>query len=99
MIVYCQSPLSQILPGRLDGSWRISETNSSFSNPQIRINVDTPSGKEPWRDVEMTAYIKIISINLLSTTDSNRSTSPARESEIEDIAWYARGRKRNEEVI
>ena len=80
-----------------DGSWRISETNSSFSNPQIRINVDTPQGKEPWRDVEMTGYIKIISINSSSTTDSNRSASP-RESEIQDIAWYARGGKRNEEV-
>ena len=76
---------------QIDGSWRISETNSSFSNPQIRINVDTPSGKEPWRDVEMTGYIKIISTNLLSTTDSNSSTSPAHESKIEDIAWYARG--------
>jgi hypothetical protein len=53
-----------------DGSWRISETNSSFSNPQ----------------------------NSLSTTDSNRSTASPTESEIEDIAWYARGGKRNEEV-
>jgi hypothetical protein len=46
-----------------DGSWRISNTDSGFSNPQIRINVDTPSGKEPWRDVEMTGYIKIVSLN------------------------------------
>jgi len=91
-----------------DGSWRISDTNSSFSNPQIRINVDTPSGKEPWRDVEMTGYIKIISIDSLSsaTNSSTNSTQdnlhagspPADESEIEDIAWYARGGKRNEEA-
>jgi hypothetical protein len=81
-----------------DGSWRISETDSEFSNLQIRINVDTPSGKEPWRDVEMTGYIKIISINPLSTAATNNSTSPAQDSEIEDIAWYARGGKRNEEV-
>ena len=81
-----------------DGSWRISKTDSEFSNPQIRINVDTPSGKEPWRDVEMTGYIKIISINSLSTA-TNSSTSPAHKSEIEDIAWYARGGKRNEEVL
>ena len=81
-----------------DGSWRISETDSEFSDPQIRINVDTPSGKEPWRDVEMTGYIKIISINSSSTAATNSSTSPAQESEIEDIAWYGRGGKRNEEV-
>ena len=91
-----------------DGSWRISKTDSEFSNPQIRMNVDTPSGKEPWRDVEMTGYIKIVSINSLSSatnssTDSTQDnlhtgSPPADESEIEDIAWYARGGKRNEEV-
>jgi hypothetical protein len=48
---------------QVDGSWRISNTNSDYSNPQIRINVDTPIGIEPWRDVEMTGYIKIVSIN------------------------------------
>lgn len=82
-----------------DGSWRIANTDSEFSNPQIRINVDTPSGKEPWRDVEMTGQIKIISIKPSSTVAStNSSTSSPQESEIEDIAWYARGGKRNEEV-
>jgi hypothetical protein len=71
------------------------------------MNVDTPSGSEPWRDVEMTGYIKIISINSSSvmtnsssngTGDSSVLTAgspPADESEIKDTAWYARGRKRN----
>jgi hypothetical protein len=91
-----------------DGSWRISKTDSEFSDPQIRINVDTPSGKEPWRDVEMTGYIKIISNNSLSSSTNsstgstqdnvNTGSSSADESEIEDIAWYARGGKRNEEA-
>lgn len=97
---------------QIDGSWRISDTNSSYSNPQIRMNVDTSSGLELWRDVEMTGYIKIISINPSSSnsnfTDSMNSTKnsstlaskslAADESEIEDIAWYARGGKRNDEV-
>ena len=97
---------------QVDGSLRISNTNSDYSNPQIRINVDTPSGIEPWRDVEMTGYIKIISINpsTSNVTNSINSTkndsavvgehlqSPSVESEIEDIAWYARGGKRNDEV-
>jgi hypothetical protein len=89
---------------QIDGSWRISDTDSEFSNPQIRINVDTPSGKEPWRDVEMTGYIKIVSVtNSSINSTQNNSTLPAEsgptgESEIEDIAWYARGGKRNEEA-
>ena len=87
-----------------DGSWRISDTNSNFSNPQIRINVDTPSGKEPWRDVEMTGYIKIVSVTNSSTNSTQDNSTLAaesgstHESEIEDIAWYARGGKRNEEA-
>jgi hypothetical protein len=87
---------------QIDGSWRISETNSSYSNPQIRMNVDTPDGSEPWRDVEMTGYIKIIPTNISrsipgNTTNSTQgkssliSESSTDESEIEDIAWYARG--------
>jgi hypothetical protein len=95
-----------------DGSWRISETESNYSNPQIRINVDTPSGMEPWRNVEMTGYVKILSINpsFPSVTNSANSIGNSSvlianslppstdESEIEDIAWYARGGKRNEDV-
>jgi hypothetical protein len=99
---------------QIDGSWRISETNSSYSNPQIRMNVDTPDGLEPWRDVEMTGYIRIVSINpslsnvTISTNDARngstlaaeslRPSSSTDESEIEDIAWYARGGKRNDKV-
>jgi hypothetical protein len=93
---------------QIDGSWRISETNSSYSNPQIRMNVDTPGGPEPWgRDVEMTGYIKIIPTNISrsihdNTTNSTQgkssliSESSTHESEIEDISWYVRGGKRND---
>ena len=92
---------------QIDGSWRISETNSTFSNPQIRMTVDSPVGSEPWRDVEMTGYIKIIPANTShsipnNTTNSTQgmpslnSESSTHESEIEDIAWYARGGKRND---
>lgn len=71
------------------------------------MNVDTPGGSEPWRDVEMTGYIKIIPTNISrsipnNTTNSTQgkssliSESSTLESEIEDIAWYARGGKRND---
>lgn len=102
------------LTRQIDGSWRISETNSSYSNPQIRMNVDIPDALEPWRDVEMTGYIKIVSINpslsnVTNSTNDTRNSSilaaeslrpslSTDESEIEDIAWYARGGKRNDEV-
>jgi hypothetical protein len=97
------------LTRQTDGSWRISETNSDYSNPQIRINVDTPSGSEPWKNLEMTGYVKIVSTNSSSslanrtantTAQSNSSLTDGlvtHESEIEDIAWYARGGKRNDE--
>lgn len=94
---------------QIDGSWRISDTKSNYSNPQIRINIDTPSGQEPWKNVEMTGYIKIISINpsasppftnsSTNNTESNLALSQSTgESEINDIAWYARGGKRSEQA-
>jgi hypothetical protein len=89
------------LTRQIDGSWRISDTNSSSSNPQIRINVNTSSDLEPWRDVEMTGYVKIVTINPSSSNFTNSTDSrslSADDNDIEDIAWYARGGKRNDEV-
>jgi hypothetical protein len=45
-----------------DGSWQIEgrQTNSKFGN-EVRMNVNTPKGQEPWKNVEMTGSAKVIS--------------------------------------
>jgi hypothetical protein len=55
-----------------DGSWRIT-------NPEVRMAVTTPHNSKPWKNVEITGYIKVISIK-------NRAKGIP-----EDIAWFARG--------
>lgn len=55
-----------------DSSWRIS-------NPEVRMNVTTPHNSKQWKNVEITGYVKVISIK-------------NRDKDIpEDIAWLARG--------
>jgi hypothetical protein len=63
---------------RPDGSWQIEgrQTNSKFGN-EVRMNVNTPSGQEPWKNVEMTGYAKVISA----------ADSPSNDH----LDWYARG--------
>jgi hypothetical protein len=61
-----------------DGSWRIEGrlTNSKFGN-EVRMNVNTPLGQEPWKNVEITGYAKVISA----------------DSSDDHLDWYARGGK------
>jgi hypothetical protein len=61
-----------------DGSWKIDgrHTNDKFGN-EVRMNVNTPSAQEPWKNVEITGYAKVISAD--STNDH--------------LDWYARGGK------
>jgi hypothetical protein len=55
-----------------DSSWRIS-------NPEVRMAVTTPQNSKQWKNVEITGYVKVISIK-------------HRDKGIpEDIAWFARG--------
>ena len=76
-----------ILRSAIDNeAWLINDT-------QIRMNVITPQGEEPWRDIEMTGYFKIRSIY-----DPN---SPGQEQEgngngnegtlVPDLTMRARG--------
>jgi hypothetical protein len=62
-----------------DGSWQIEgrQTNSKFGN-EVRMNVNTLEGQEPWKNVEITGYAKVISAD-----------SPSNDH----IDWYARGGK------
>ena len=55
-----------------DGSWRIT-------NPEVRMAVATPQNSKQWKNVEITGYVKVISIK-------NRDKGIP-----EDIAWFARG--------
>jgi hypothetical protein len=63
-----------------DGSWQIEgrQTNSKFGN-EVRMNVNTLEGQEPWKNVEMTGYAKVISA----------ADSPSNDH----LDWYARGGK------
>ena len=56
-------PRSQITK-QADGSWQVEgrQTNSKFGN-EVRMDVYTPQGQEPWKNVEMTGYAKVISAN------------------------------------
>ncbi|WP_148686343.1 hypothetical protein [Candidatus Nitrosocosmicus hydrocola] len=74
-------------------AWLINDT-------QVRMNVITPQGQEPWRDIEMTGYFKVRSIY-----DPN---SPAQEQDgngnsnegtlIPDLTMRARGGSHSSEI-
>ena len=70
-------PGSQISK-QADGSWQIvgRQTNSKFGS-EVRMNVNTPPGQEPWKNVEITGYAKVISA----------------DSSDDHLDWYARGGK------
>jgi hypothetical protein len=60
-----------------DGSWQVEgrQTNSKFGN-EVRMGVYTLPGQEPWKNVEITGYAKVISADSLSD---------------DHLDWYARG--------
>ena len=60
-----------------DGSWRINNTN-------VRLNVDTLPNMEPWRDVEITGYAKIVG---KAPIDGNSRVV----TDDFDLNWLARG--------
>ena len=68
------------LTRQVDGSWRISV-------PVVRMNVKTLEGESNWKNVEMTGYVKIVSV-------IENSSNKVIEN---DLTWYARGGKHNPE--
>ena len=68
------------LTRQVDGSWRISV-------PVVRMNVKTLEGESNWKNVEMTGYVKIVSV---IENSSNKMIE-------NDLTWYARGGKHNPE--
>jgi hypothetical protein len=77
-----------------DGSW-------SVNNSMIRMNVITTKGYSPWKNIEMTGYVKVISssplINQNKSSNSkdnknnNRDSDSEESSNIVDVDWRARG--------
>jgi hypothetical protein len=69
-------PGSQITR-QADGSWQVEgrQTNSKFGN-EVRMGVYTLPGQEPWKNVEITGYAKVLSADSLSG---------------DHLDWYARG--------
>jgi hypothetical protein len=72
--------LNPNLTRQVDGSWRISV-------PVVRMNVKTLEGESNWKNVEMTGYVKIVSV-------IENSSNKVIEN---DLTWYARGGKHNPE--
>ncbi|MGA7044221.1 MAG: hypothetical protein WBY71_11165 [Nitrososphaeraceae archaeon] len=64
-----------------DGSWLIA-------NSAIRMSVIIPPGGQPWKNVEMTGYVKIDSTR---TTRSFFGSNNNEDSGTPDIDWRARG--------
>jgi hypothetical protein len=59
------------------GSWLVN-------SPQFKINVKSPPGTEPWKNVEITGYAKVLSVI---------------DPEIEtDLTWFARSGRHSNEV-
>jgi hypothetical protein len=71
-----------------DGSWRIGSTEGATDAREfngryhIIIGVNTPPGQEPWKNVEITGYAKVIA----TSSDSNY------------LQWYARGANHTSEA-
>ena len=66
-----------------DSSWRINNTN-------VRLNVDTPPNMEPWKDIEITGYAKIVD---QVPIDGNSQAN----TDDYDLNWLARGGRHSSE--
>lgn len=59
-----------------------------IATPVVRMNVKTLEGESNWKNVEMTGYAKISGV---ITNSSNKVIE-------NDLTWYARGGKHNQEI-
>src|SRR5215208_8419159 len=57
-----------------DGSWRIDA-------PMVRMNVITPPAAEPWKNIEITGYAKVVSMSY--------------PNNVTALDWSARGGRQN----
>jgi hypothetical protein len=64
-----------------DSSWELDK------NDKIRINIDTPKDLTPWKNIEITGYVKI-----------NSFTNSTNTNGITDIDWVSRTSIHNENL-
>ena len=57
-----------------DGSWRIDA-------PSVRMNAITPPGADPWKNIEITGYAKVVSMSY--------------PNNVTALDWSARGGRQN----
>lgn len=74
-----------------DGSWFIA-------NSAIRMSVLTPRGAQPWKNVEMTGYVKIDSLTTRSLFGGSNNNNNEDSAISSDIDWRARGARHNSNV-
>jgi hypothetical protein len=79
-------PISKNLEDGL--AWSINDT-------QIRMNIDTPADAQPWKNIEMTGYVKIKSIYETNQEDEGGTDRGDSESLAPDLTWRARGGSHN----
>jgi hypothetical protein len=65
-------------------AWLINDT-------QVRMNVITPQGQEPWRDIEMTGYFKIRSIYDANSPGQEADNNGNEGTLVPDLTMRARG--------
>jgi hypothetical protein len=66
-----------------DGSWRINNSN-------VRLNIDTPPNTEPWKNVEITGYARVVDQVPIKG-------NPEAATDDFDLNWLARGGEHNTE--
>jgi hypothetical protein len=76
-----------------ESSWFINNSNT-------RMNVNTPAGDTPWKNIEMTGYVKTIpktneTNSRIVTNNVNTDNNNDESKSIEDIDWRARGGTHN----
>ncbi len=67
----------------------------SINDTQIRMNIDTPDNAQPWKNIEMTGYVKIKSVYDTNRGDEGGTDSGDSESLAPDFTWRARGGSHN----
>ena len=71
-----------------DGSWLINGSD-------IRMNVITPKDYAPWKNIEMTGYVKITSSINQTKSIIKEDNNNEENNNIVDVDWRARGRIHN----
>ncbi len=67
----------------------------SINDTQIRMNIDTPANAQPWKNIEMTGYVKIKSVYDTNQDVEGGIDSRDSESLTPDLTWRARGGSHN----